>query len=111
MWFFGVVIGLIIGGIAESVPAAFLLAVLCGVIAHQIGKSGREHKAYQARNSKSNTTPENVSPVMHELLKKITLLEVRLSSVERQLAHHWANVFRRSIRLGIAGLISFMFAP
>ena len=86
MWFFGVVIGLIIGGIAESVPAAFLLAVLCGVIAHQIGKSGREHKAYQARNSKSNTTPENVSPVMHELLKKITLLEVRLSSVERQLA-------------------------
>lgn len=86
MWFFGVVIGLIMGAFAESVPAALLLAVLCGVIAHQFGKSKQEQKPSQAGQPKANAASEIESLVLRDLRQKMVLLESRLSSVERQLA-------------------------
>ena len=89
MWFLGVVIGLIIGAVMDSGPAAFLLALIGGVIAHQFGKSGREQKGNQAVNSKLTGALENDSQLMRELREKINLLESRLSSVERQLAEHF----------------------
>lgn len=113
MWFLGVIVGLMIGAVFQSFPAAFLMAVLGGVVGHQLGKSGREQKTQQAGNSKANIGPENDSSAMQELRQKIMLLESRLSSVERQLAQRFVagaalaeSTLNESVQEQVAGAVT-----
>lgn len=79
MWLLGAIFGLIVGGLTGSMPAAFVIMTLGGVVAHQLGKSSQSQSAQAKRDADS----------LHALRQTVSLLETRLSSVERQLAQRF----------------------
>lgn len=82
MWFLGVIGGLLLGAVFQSGPAAFLLALIGGIVAHQL--------SIPKRDTKAQVLPQGESDSLQSLRQKVVLLEARLSSVERQLAQRVA---------------------
>lgn len=78
MWFLGVILGLMVGAVFQSFPGAFFMAIIGGIVAHQLSKSQR-HRGPQV-------LPQGESDSLQNLRQKLVLLEARLSSLERQLA-------------------------
>ncbi|MFZ6751295.1 DUF2339 domain-containing protein [Undibacterium sp. Ren11W] len=78
MWFLGVILGLMIGAGFQSFPGAFFMAIIGGVVVHQLSKSKRDRG--------SQVLPLGESDSVQNLRQKLALMEARLSSVERQLA-------------------------
>ncbi len=79
MWYFGVLAGLFIGAITDSVPAALVFSVLGGIIVHL---ATRKKSAAEAPTTKYRSVP----PQLIDLQRQIASLERRLQMVEAQLA-------------------------
>lgn len=79
MWYFGVLAGLFIGAITDSVPAALVFSVLGGIIVHL---ATRKKSAVEKTEIKYRSVP----PQLIDLQRQIANLERRLKMVEAQLA-------------------------
>ena len=79
MWYFGVLAGLFIGAITDSVPAALVFSVLGGIIVHL---ATRKKSAAETPTTKYRSVP----PQLIDLQRQIASLERRLQMVEAQLA-------------------------
>ena len=92
MWYFGVLAGLFIGTIAQSLPAAIIFALLGGIIVNFVT---RQRGAQDAPARK----PRAQAPELIDLQRKIMVLEQRLQIVEAQLAEGFSSPARTLSKL------------
>ena len=84
MWYFGVLAGLFIGAMAQSLPAAIIFALLGGIIVNFVT---RQREAQDTPAPK----PHAQAPELIDLQRKIMVLEQRLQIVEAQLAEGFSQ--------------------
>ena len=89
MWYIGVVAGLFIGTVAQSLTAATVFAVLGGIIGHLLTRRKKT-----ADNPRPN--PRAESPELADLRRQVLSLEQRLQKVEAQLANGFATPLAES---------------
>ena len=81
MWIVGVIAGLVVGALLESVGAALFLACIGGLVTRGMGRD-----THRENGARGRTVADDASEELRALRLKVQTLEQRLEQIETQLA-------------------------